>query len=283
MNDILTVMQQNDVLSSHEIQLLRKTSQDLGENQVRLLRSLNIASPEQIQGYLQKYFRIPILDSRTLDKLNESHKEFIPVDLALHYSCFGVKEKNGSLCVALEDPSDKNILSQLSFFLERTLIGVSATVEQLSQGLQKIYNLPKNELKLQPSIEKTRQIEKSMGIQKTLRPSTPPPQPIAPQPQRPAQIAPKAAPQDPILQQFSWILSQAMVRLALVQTQDSALKLLNQLLEPLQVQIAFLDKETFELKGESTSIVHSLSSSAQIDHPIFQNLTPLMKKIAQMK
>lgn len=284
MNDILTIMQKNDVLSSQETQLLRKTSQDLGENQIRLLRSFNIASSEQIQDYLQKYFRVPLLSSQTLAQLNETHKAFVPVDLALHYSCFGVKEKKDSLYIALEDPSDKNILSQLSFFLERPVVGLSATEEQLKQGLQKIYGLAENELKLQPSLEKTRLIEKSMGIQKKTRTSMAPnPTPAKLPPSKPLHTHPQEAPQDALLQQFSWILSQAMVRLAFVQTQNVALKLLNQLLTPLQVQIGFLDKETFELKGESTSIVHSFSSSAQIEHPIFQNLTPLMKKISQMK
>lgn len=156
MFDLLQVMQQDGYLSSVELLALRKTCKELGENPVRVMRSLNIASPEQIQDYLQRYFRIHALSDKALSLLDESHQSLVPIDLAIHYSCFGIGEENYSLYVALEDPSDRGIVQQLQFFLGKRIVAVSATVYQLADALTKIYNVSRSHLNLTTVLEKTR-------------------------------------------------------------------------------------------------------------------------------
>jgi hypothetical protein len=156
MYDLLQVMQQDGYLSSGELIALRKTCKELGENPVRILRSLNIASPEQIQEYLQRYFRVNALSDKAISLLDESYQSFIPIDLAIHYSCIGLGEENSVLYVALEDPSDRGTIQQLRFFLNKRIIGISATVFQLAEGLSKIYRVSIPNLRLTTVIERSR-------------------------------------------------------------------------------------------------------------------------------
>lgn len=156
MYDLLQIMQQDGYLSSVELLALRKTCKELGENPVRMLRSLNIASPEQIQDYLQRYFGVGALGKQALKMLDETYQSFVPVDIAIHYSCFGLGEDSNVLYVAMEDPSDRGIVNQLRFFLNKRIVGVSATVFQLAEGLSKIYKVHKSALNLTTILENTR-------------------------------------------------------------------------------------------------------------------------------
>ncbi|KAB8032145.1 hypothetical protein [Fluviispira multicolorata] len=156
MYDLLQIMQQDGYLSSIELLALRKTCKDLGENPVRMLRSLNIASPEQIQDYLQRYFGVGALGKQALAMLDETYQSLVPIDLAIHFSCFGLGEDANALYIALEDPSDRGIINQLRFFLNKRIIGVSATVFQLAEGLSKIYKVHKSALNLTTILENTR-------------------------------------------------------------------------------------------------------------------------------
>jgi hypothetical protein len=156
MYDLLQVMQQDGYLSSGELIALRKTCKELGENPVRVLRSLNIASPEQIQEYLQRYFRVNALSDQAIAMLDEGFQTYIPIDLAIHYSCFGLGEENSVLYVAMEDPSDRGSIQQLRFFLNKRIIAISATVFQLAEGLSKIYRVSIPNLRLTTVIEKSR-------------------------------------------------------------------------------------------------------------------------------
>ena len=156
MLDLLKYMQQDGYLSANELVALKRTSKELGENPVRLLRSLNIASPEQIQGFLQKHFKVLILKQEALDEVSPDYQIFIPIDIAIFYSCFGIGEDNKNLYVAMEDPSDRGLINQLRFLLNKRVIGVSATVYQLAEGLTKIYHLPVSNLRLTTALEKSR-------------------------------------------------------------------------------------------------------------------------------
>ncbi len=156
MSNLLKILHRDGLMTTEEAVAFRNICRNLNEKPVRLLRSLNIASPEQIQGYFQRYFRFDILKESSLQLLGKSHRDLIPKDLALHYSCFGLGEKNNRLYVAVEDPLDKGTLTQLSFFLGQKISPVCATVFQLTQGLTKIYDVSLSELKLSTNIDKSR-------------------------------------------------------------------------------------------------------------------------------
>lgn len=171
MYDLLQVMQQDGYLTSEELIALRKTCKELGENPVRVLRSLNIASSEQIQEYLQRYFMVRALDEKAIDLLDEGYQIYIPIDLAIHFSCFALNEENSILYVVMEDPSDRGVIQQLRFFLNKRIVAISATVFQLAKALSKIYRVNISNLRLTTVIEKSRGVigglkyESTYGIQ----------------------------------------------------------------------------------------------------------------------
>lgn len=156
MHDLLQRMHQEGLLAASELLALRRTCRDLRENPVRVLRSLNIASPEEIQGLLARYFRTSTVTDELVDALDESSKALIPIDLALHLSVLPIAEENGRLFVALEDPSDKSVLHQLAFFLDRRIDPAAATAHQIAKGLHKLYGLNPDQLKLSTVLEISR-------------------------------------------------------------------------------------------------------------------------------
>lgn len=156
MHDLLQLMYQDGALSSTELVALRKTCRNLRENPVRVLRSLNIASPAEIQALLQKFFGISAITDEVIDALDENFKALIPTDIALNYSVFAVAEEDGKVYVAMEDPTDKGTIHQLEFFLGRQIIPVVASSFQLASGICKLYGVDISELKLSTVLESSR-------------------------------------------------------------------------------------------------------------------------------
>ncbi len=174
MNDILQYMYQSGLLTSKELVSLRKTCRELNENPVRVLRSLNVSSPDEIQMVMQRFYRIPAVTDKLIDAMDESFKALIPIDLALHYGVFAVAEDGDALHIAMEDPSDKGLIHRLEFFLEKRIVPVSATVYQIAQALNKLYELSPEQLKLTTVIESSRGVV--AGVKKAPPAQTPLPE-----------------------------------------------------------------------------------------------------------
>ncbi len=158
MRDLLQVMFQDGFLSYKETLALRKTCTHLNENPVRVLRSLNIASPKQVQVYLQKFFGIELVSDEIADDMDNSVSGLIPKEIALHLSVFPVAEEGETLYVGMEDPLDKGTIRKLEFFLGRRIKAVSATVFQIAEVLQRLYQVEFSELKLASVLEDSRGI-----------------------------------------------------------------------------------------------------------------------------
>ncbi len=158
LNDILQSMFQHGLLTSKELVSLRKTCQELNENPVRVLRSLNISSPDEIQAFLQRAYRIPAVSEQLIDALDDSFKALIPIDIALHYGVFAVAEEDNCLHVAMEDPSDKGLIHRLEFFLEKRVVPVSATVHQIAIAIGKLYEVSPEQIRLTTVLESSRGI-----------------------------------------------------------------------------------------------------------------------------
>jgi hypothetical protein len=158
LNDILNFMYQDGQISAKELVALRKTCRELHESPVRVLRSLNISAPEEIQASLQIAMRVPAITDRLVASLDESFKALIPVDIAIHCSVFAIAEEGDSLHVAMEDPSDKGMIHRLEFFLNRRIVPAAATVHQIAEALSRLYELSPEQLKLTTTIESSRGI-----------------------------------------------------------------------------------------------------------------------------
>ncbi len=156
MHDLLHLMFQDGTLTSSEVKALRRTCKNLRENPVRVLRSLNIASPMAIQDLFRRYYGIAAVTEELIDALDENFKALVPPDIALNYSTFAISDENDRLYVALEDPTDKGTLHDLQFFLGKKIVPVAATALQLARGLNKLYGLELNDLRLSTLLESSR-------------------------------------------------------------------------------------------------------------------------------
>jgi hypothetical protein len=123
---------------------------------------------------MQRFYRIPAVTDKLIDAMDESFKALIPIDLALHYGVFAVAEDGDALHIAMEDPSDKGLIHRLEFFLEKRIVPVSATVYQIAQALNKLYELSPEQLKLTTVIESSRGVV--AGVKKVPPAQTPLPE-----------------------------------------------------------------------------------------------------------
>ncbi len=156
MHDLLQLMYQDGHLSSTELAALRRTSRQLKENPVRILRSLNVATPGEIKELLQRYYGFAAATDKVIDEIDDSLRAIIPADIALHYCVLPIADENGEIYVLMEDPTDKGIISQLQFFLDKRIVPVIATVQQLSSGLCRLYGVEPGRLKLSGLLEASR-------------------------------------------------------------------------------------------------------------------------------
>ncbi len=156
MQDLLQLMYQDGHLSSTELAALRRTSRQLRENPVRVLRSLNVATPGEIRELLQRYYGFAAATEKLIEEIDDSLRPLIPADVALHYCVLPIAEENGELYVLMEDPTDKGVINQLQFFLDKKIVPVIATVQQLSTGLCRLYGVEPGRLKLSGLLEASR-------------------------------------------------------------------------------------------------------------------------------
>lgn len=156
MHDLLQLMYQDGHLSSTELAALKRTSRQLGENPVRILRSLNIATPQDIKELLQRYYGFSAATEQLIDELDDSLRALIPADIALYYCVIPIAEEKNQIFILIEDPTDKGTLSQLEFFLQKKMVPIIATVQQLSNGLCKLYGVEPGRLKLSGLLEASR-------------------------------------------------------------------------------------------------------------------------------
>ncbi len=156
MQDLVTFLHADGLITRSESLAIKKASRHLHENPVRVLRSLNIASPLDIQNCFQLYFNFPLVTDSLIDNLTGEYASLVPVDLATHYSVFGFGEEGNRLYVGLEDPTDRATLGALSFFLNRELLPSAANVYQLSRALEKLYGLDEKMSGLETVLDQAR-------------------------------------------------------------------------------------------------------------------------------
>lgn len=158
MPDLLQTMFEDGYLSSTELVALRKTCKELHENPVRILRSLNIASSEEIQDYFHKFFRFPMVQEATLAALDRNKSMLIPEDVAVALNVFPVGLDDKAILVAMEDPTDLALRHKLQFFLEKRVVPVAATAQQVARAIVKIYEVQPESLNLPTVLESSRGI-----------------------------------------------------------------------------------------------------------------------------
>ncbi|MFZ9521557.1 MAG: hypothetical protein ACO3A4_13865 [Silvanigrellaceae bacterium] len=301
MHDLLHLMYQDGHLSSTELTALRRTSRQLGENPVRILRSLNVATPSEIKELLQRYYGFSAATDKVIEELDDSLRALIPADIALHYCVLAIAEEKNELYVLIEDPTDKGTIKQLEFFLGKKIVPVIATVQQLSNGLCRLYGVEPGRLNLSGLLEASRG---AVGISAThlrkevmliddsqpllddeefkrlkIKPRKPEPKASEPKNASPAQNAKNdsALVIDPAMAAAVNLLG---MRLALARSRNEAAVMATDRLKDFGVQLSMLEENKLEISWSGNLIVVDLSNHAK-DNEIPQTLKAVVKKIAQ--
>lgn len=156
-SDVLQHMFGAGFLSAKETVAIRKTARRLAESPVRILRSLNIARPEEIRDFVQKATGVRAITDQSVQALDDSFKALIPIDVALDLAVFAIAEEDdGSLHVAMEDPTDQATIHKLRFFLDRRIVPVVATAPQIIAALTRLYGVRPENIHMASVLEESR-------------------------------------------------------------------------------------------------------------------------------
>lgn len=156
MQDLITFLHADGLITRSECTAIKKASRDLRENAVRVLRSLNVAAPEDIQRCFKVYFNYPLVTDSLVDNLTGEYAALIPVDLALHFSVFGFGQEGDCLHVGMEDPTDRATIEALKFFLGKEILPSAANVYQLTTAMAKLYGFTEGASGLETVIDLAR-------------------------------------------------------------------------------------------------------------------------------
>lgn len=307
MHDLLQLMYQDGHLSSTELSALRRTSRQLGENPVRVLRSLNVATPGEIKELLQRYYGFSAATDQVIEELDDSLRAIIPADVALHYCVLPIAEENNQIYALIEDPTDKGTLNQLEFFLGKKVVPVIATVQQLSNGLCRLYGVEPGRLKLSGLLEASRgavgvsapqhrerehfvddsqpllddEVFKKLKVKlkKPVRKAAP----AAAAAAAPAPVATPTPPPRPAI-----VIDPAMaaavnllgLRLSLARNREEAAQMANERLKDFGVTLSFSSREKLKISWSDEELEIDLSQKKS-EELLPQSLKPLVKKIAQ--
>ena len=154
--DLITFLHADGLITRSECAAIKRTSRDLRENPVRVLRSLNVAAPEDIQRCFKVYFNYPLVTDALVSNLTGEYAALIPVDLALHFSVFGFGQEGDSLHVGMEDPTDRATIEALKFFLGKEILPSAANVYQLTTAMTRLYGVAEGASGLETVIDQAR-------------------------------------------------------------------------------------------------------------------------------
>lgn len=145
MNDLLQSMFEHGHLSADDVIAARTKCAEQFSSPVRCLRELNLAAPDKIQFCLNQYLHFQVASGTEIDALDERLGDIIPEDIATHLRVFCMGGVKNRLVVAMEDPTDIATRRKLEFFLEKKIVPVAATDEQITAALHKLYKVERVE------------------------------------------------------------------------------------------------------------------------------------------
>ncbi len=156
MQDLISFLHADGLLTRGECSAIKGAARNLQENPVRILRSLNIAAPADIQRCFKVYFNYPMVTDTLVASLTSDYAALMPVDLALHYSVFAFGQDTNKLHIGMEDPTDRVTLEALKFFLNRDLQPAAANVYQLCSALEKLYGVSESQSGVETILDRAR-------------------------------------------------------------------------------------------------------------------------------
>lgn len=145
MNDLLQSMFEHGHISAEDVIAARTQCAEQFCSAVRCLRELNLAAPDKIQFCLNEYLHFQVATGAEVDALDERLGDIIPEDIAFHLRVFCMGGVKNRLVVAMEDPTDLATRRKLEFFLEKKIVPVAATHDQITKALGKLYKIEQTE------------------------------------------------------------------------------------------------------------------------------------------
>ena len=138
------------------------------------LIELGFISEDTIAGFLSKKLGVPYANQESLSEIPPDVIQLIPYDIVEKYHIIPVSLKKNRLTLALEDPTDLNIIDEISFITNFSISPVVTPEVDLMLALERYYGI-KRDARYVPVIDRGKpQTEPSKEVSKPILKSTPP-------------------------------------------------------------------------------------------------------------
>ena len=155
MRDLLQHMFEEGRLTASELVALKKTAHDLSESPVRLMRSLRIATAQELLDSLVKFTGCAVYDPK-IHHLSAENATWFPKELARFLNVLPLAETEHHLELLTEDPTSLKISATLTFLFRKKIKFIVTTAGQLIEGFNKVYGLKAHELNIRSLIDVSR-------------------------------------------------------------------------------------------------------------------------------
>lgn len=136
---ILELLMENGVLDEQTAQQVVNTVNEYGISVARATEALEIMSVEDVYMLLAAEYDLETVKLSEF-KIPRNLIKLVPKDIALRYNVVPVEQEEGSITVAMSDPTDVQMFDALSHLLECDVQGVISTPEEIAAAIKRSYS-----------------------------------------------------------------------------------------------------------------------------------------------
>jgi len=136
---ILELLMENGVLDQESAQQVVDVANENGVSVASATEALEIMSVEDVYMLLAAEYDLETV-KLTEFKIPRELIKLVPKDIAVRYHVVPVEQSEGSITVAMSDPTDVQMFDALSHLLECDVQGVISTPEEIEVAIKKFYS-----------------------------------------------------------------------------------------------------------------------------------------------
>lgn len=131
----------NKLITEHDLEEALEHQKESHLPLGKILEEMDVILEEDVAAGLATQFNIPLLKNIIRYKISAEALETMDAGYALAKLVFPLKVDENTLCLAMVNPLDVNLLSELSFRLEMRLSTFISTPTEIKAAIRKHYNL----------------------------------------------------------------------------------------------------------------------------------------------
>ncbi len=130
------------LVTSDQVAAAHRLTEQNGSSFGEAVVTLGILSEKELVAFYHKRLMIPALDEESLSAIPNSVLELLPGDMAAEFRVIPVEiDKEGSVVLAMSDPSNNHAVDEVAFFIDRFLVRAVASESAVRSAIERHYGI----------------------------------------------------------------------------------------------------------------------------------------------